>query len=112
MKVDQQTLETALTKSPGSVNALLTAPTTSAGSRVDRAIRQLRNTQGVVYNAQNQLKEQNRTTQQEAEQLNQDLKDAQEYYTQKYSDLNSTLSQANTTSNMVVQRLGGAPAAG
>ena len=112
MKVDQQTLETALNKSPGSVNALLTAPMTSAGSRVDRAIRQLRNTEGAVYNTQNQLKEQVRTNQQEAEQLNQDLKEAQDYYTQKYSDLNSTLSQANTTSNMVAQRLGGASAGG
>ena len=107
MKVDQQALDAALSKTPGSVNALLTEPVTSAGSRVDRAIRQLRGTQGVVYNAENQLKENIKTNQQQAEQLNQDLKDSQDYYTKKFSDLNGTLSQASATSNMVAQRLGG-----
>ena len=112
MKVDEQALDTALSANPGAVNALLTAPVTSAGSRVDRAIRQLRGTQGAVYNAENQLKENQRTNQRQAEQLNQDLQEAEEYYTQKFSDLNATLSQASATSNMVAQRLGGVPTTG
>jgi flagellar capping protein FliD len=112
MAVGQDALNTALSKNPGAVNTLLTDPVQGAGARIDRSVRNLRGSQGAIYNAEEALRQKTQDTQKQAQQLQDDLQRSQDYYTQKYSDLNSTINQASATSAMVVQRLGATPQAG
>ena len=109
MAVDQDALNTALSKNPGAVNTLLTDPVQGAGARIDRSVRNLRGSQGAIYNAEEALRQKTQDTQKQARQLQDDLQKSQDYYTQKYSDLNSTINQASATSDMVIQRLGATP---
>ena len=109
MAVDQDALDAALTKNPGGVNTLLTDPIQGAGVRIDRSVRQLRGYQGAIYNAEEALRQRTLDNQRQAQQLQDDLQSTQDYYVQRYSDLNSTINQASATSDMVIQRLGATP---